>query len=179
MSKSNPKFTSEDVLAETATILSGATDTSSIGSAFVALMLAMHPEHQEKVFQEIYALMPDRNTDLSQADLEKLTFTDLCVRETLRLFPTAPLIGRVAEKPVKLSNNVKIPPGVPIFFGLRQVHLQEKYYGPTAHIFNPYRFLNENVRNLPAAAYVAFSYGPRNCIGMLIYLRDICIYSFG
>lgn len=49
----------------------------------MALMLAMHPEYQEKCFQEIYEMMPDKNVDLSQSDLEKLTFTDLCVRETL------------------------------------------------------------------------------------------------
>lgn len=129
-------------------------------------MLAMHPEHQEKVFQEIYEMMPDKNVDLSQDDLDKLPFTDLCVRETLRLFPIAPLICREAKKPIKLSNNIEVPVGVPIIFGLRQIHLQEKYYGSTANIFNPYRYLDENVKNLPSSAYVPFSYGPRNCIGM-------------
>lgn len=131
----------------------------------MALMLAMHPEYQEKVFQEIYEMMPDKDVELCQEDLDKLTFTDLCVRETLRLFPIAPLICREAKKPIKLSNNVEVPVGVPIIFGLRQVHLQERYYGPTAHIFNPNRFLDEQVKNLPPSAYIPFSYGPRNCIG--------------
>lgn len=51
-------------------------------------MLAMHPEYQEKVFQEILTVMPEKNTDLTHADLDKLEFTDLCIRETLRLYPT-------------------------------------------------------------------------------------------
>lgn len=34
-----------------------------------------------------------------QADLDKLEFTDLCIRETLRLYPTAPIIASVATKP--------------------------------------------------------------------------------
>lgn len=125
----------------------------------------MYPEYQETAFQEVYKVMPDKNADLTQTDLEKLTFIDLCVRETLRIFPTAPLIGRFTEKPVALNNNVVIPVGIPIFFGLRQIHLQEKYYGKTAHTFNPYRFLDEDVKKLPPSAFCAFSYGPRNCIG--------------
>lgn len=118
-------------------------------------------------------------------------FEDLCIRETLRLFPTAPIIGRVPTKPVTLSNNVEVPPGipiifrilslhkfvgdyyifglfnigVPIIFGLREVHIREKYYGKTAKQFDPYRFLDENVKNLPGGAYIPFSYGARNCIG--------------
>lgn len=184
ISKENPQFTSDDIYAETATILIGvrtfliafevgyekyfsfqATDTSSGASAFVSLMLAMHPEHQEKVFEEIMSILPDKNADLTPTDLDQLVFTDLCIRETLRLFPTAPIVGRIASKPIKLSNNVEVPPGVPFLFGFRQTHIQEKYYGHTANLFNPNRFLDEHIKNLPGAAYIPFSYGPRNCIG--------------
>ena len=52
-----------------------ATDTSSAASAFVAVLLALHPEHQETVFQEILTVMPDKNAELTQSDLDKLTFT--------------------------------------------------------------------------------------------------------
>lgn len=142
-----------------------ATDTSSAASAFVALLLALYPEYQEKVYQEIISVIPDKNADLTQSDLDKLEFLDACIKETLRLFPTAPIIGRVASKPIKLSNNVEVPPGVPIVFGIRQVHIREKYYGSTARIFNPYRFLDESVKDLPGGAYIPFSYGARNCIG--------------
>lgn len=128
-------------------------------------MLALHPEHQEKVYHEIMQVMPDKNADLTQADLDKLEFTDLCIRETLRLFPTAPLIAREATQPVQLSNGVVVPPNTPIIFGIRQIHIQEKYFGPTAKVFDPYRFAEPNVKTIPSAAYIPFSYGPRNCIG--------------
>lgn len=128
-------------------------------------MLAMHPEHQEKVFQEALSVMPDKNADLTQGDINRLEFTDLCIRETLRLFPTAPLIGRVSSKPIKLSNNIVVPPNVTFAFGLRQIHIQEKYFGPTANLFDPNRFLDGSLENLPGGAYVPFSIGQRNCIG--------------
>lgn len=91
--------------------------------------------------------------------------SDMCIQETLRLFPTVPIIGRVPSKPIKLSNNVEVPANVMITFGMRQIQIQEKYYGPTANIYDPYRFLEENMKDVPAAAYIPFSYGPRNCIG--------------
>lgn len=147
-------------------IIFKATDTSSAASAFVAVMLALHPQYQEKVFQEILNVMPSKDIDLTQCDLDKLEFTELCIRETLRLFPTAPVIARVATKSIQLTNCI-VPPNIPMIFGLRQIHLQQKYYGSTANIFDPERFLNESVKNLPTAAYIPFSFGPRNCIGML------------
>lgn len=134
-----------------------ATDTSSAASAFVAVMLPLHPGYQQQVFQEILTVMPDKNAELTQTELDKLEFTELCIRETLRLFPAAPLIARIPSKPIKLRNNVEIPPDVPIIFGLRQLHIREEYYGPTAKIFNPYRFLDEDVRNLSGSTYVPFS----------------------
>lgn len=127
-------------------------------------MLAMHPEHQEKVYQEVRNVMPLQNTDLTQTELEKLKFTDLCIKESLRLFPTAPLIGRVANKPIILSNGVEIPANVPLMFGIRQLHIQEKYFGSTANIFDPYRFLDDKMNDLSSAPYyIPFSCGPRNC----------------
>lgn len=125
----------------------------------------MHPEHQEKVFQEILTVMPEKDTDLTKADLDKLEFTELCIKETLRLYPIVPFIFRAATKPIALTNGVIIPPSIPIWLGIRQIQTQKKYYGPTANIYNPYRFLDEEVKELSPCAYVPFSFGARNCVG--------------
>lgn len=135
-------------------------------------MLALHPKYQEKVYQEILTVMPEKDTELTQAHLDKLEFTELCIRETLRLFPTAPIIARVASKPIKLSNNVELPAGVPIVFGIRQIHIREEYYGSTVNEFNPLRFLDKDIKSLPASCYVPFSYGARNCIGDLYAIQN-------
>lgn len=136
-------------------------------------MLALHPEYQERVFQEILTVMPEKDTELTQAHLDKLEFTDLCIRETLRIFPTAPIIARVASKPIRLSNNVEVPPGVPIVFGIRQIHIRKDYYGPTVNEFNPLRFLDDDVKNLPGGCYIPFSHGARNCIGDLFTIKCV------
>lgn len=142
-----------------------ASDTLALTASFAAVMLALHPKYQEKVFQEVLEIMPDPKMDLSQADLDKLPFTDLCLRETLRLFPSIPCIARYSTKPITMANGTIVPANVPIVIGLRQIQTQEEYYGPTAKQFNPNRFNDEVTKNLPSAANIPFSYGPRNCIG--------------
>lgn len=142
-----------------------ASDTTSLGISFAVLMLAMHPKYQEKVYEEMLTVMPDPNMNLTHDDLTKLKFTDLCIRETLRLFPIVPIIGRYSTKPLKLSNGIVVPENVPIMIGLRQIATQEEYFGPTALEFNPNRFVDKSFLNGTQTANIPFSYGARNCIG--------------
>lgn len=136
-------------------------------------MLALHPEYQEQVHNEVLMVMPNAEMELTQADLDTLQFTDLCIREALRLFPSIPFIARYAIKPIKLTNGVEIPADVPIVIGLRQTQMQEEYYGLTAAQFNPNRLLDENVKNLLPTTNIPFSYGPRNCIGY--FYAQVCL----
>lgn len=136
-------------------------------------MLALHPEYQNQVYNEVLAVMPNRDMDLTRADLDKLEFTELCIREAMRLFPSIPLIARFATKPIKLTNGVEIPADVPIVIGLRQIQMQKEYYGPTATQYNPNRLLDENVKNLPKTTNIPFSYGLRDCIGY--FYAQVCL----
>lgn len=138
----------------------------STAVGFVTIMLALYPECQEKVYQEIVTVMPDTKMDLTQSDLNELVFTDLCIRETLRLFPNIPFIARISSKPMTLTNGIVVPPDIPFVVGLRQISRREEYFGPTAHQFDPNRFSDESVKELPATANIPFSFGARNCIGI-------------
>lgn len=138
----------------------------STGVGFVTIMLALHPECQEKVYQEVVSVMSDKDMDLAQNDLEELVFTDHCIRETLRLFPNVPFIARISQKPMTLTNGIVVPPDTSFVIGLRQISRRKEYFGPTAHQFDPNRFSDENIKKLSATTNIPFSYGPRNCIGM-------------
>lgn len=129
----------------------------------------MHPEHQEKVFEELSKIMPNPDLDLTPIHINKMVYLDQCLREAQRLFPTVPLIGRAANETVNI-NGYEIPPNIPIFIGIRQIHRREDYYGPTAHLYDPNRFKpNEHHPNKDQPGmYLPFSLGQRNCIGKCI-----------
>lgn len=131
------------------------------------LMIAIHEEYQERLFEELVALMPNKDMDLSQEILSKLPFMDACLRESMRLFPTVPLIGRAPTATIKL-NNFEIPAGVPVVVGIRQIQRRTEYWGEDAHLYRPERFLKENLGHKESSGiYLPFSMGQRNCIGRL------------
>lgn len=134
------------------------------------LMLAMHEDCQERVYQELLNIMPNSDVDLTPALINKMIYLDQCLRETQRLFPTVPLIGRAANETLNLKG-YDIPPDTPIFIGIRQIHRRQDYYGPTAHLFDPDRFkpTEHHPKKEQQGIYLPFSLGQRNCIGKYIY----------
>jgi cytochrome P450 len=59
-----------------------------------------------------------------------------------------------------------IPAGITIFIQIYMLHRNPEFY-PNPEEFNPDNFLPERVRERPPYAYIPFSAGARNCIGML------------
>lgn len=129
-------------------------------------MLAIHPECQQRVFDELKTIMPDPNTPLTNEHIEKLDYMDRCVKETLRLFPTVPIIGRTVEKEMKLKNYT-LQPGQGIIVALGELQRNPKYWGEKAAEFNPDNFLPENMAARPPLVYMPFSEGARMCIGTI------------
>lgn len=66
-------------------------------------MLAMHPEYQEKVYDEIENILPNGQTTVTADVINQLIHTDRLVKETLRLFPIIPLITRITRNDMKMG----------------------------------------------------------------------------
>lgn len=74
--------------------------TSSI--SFLIYNLAKYPEIQEKVYQEIKENI-DTDKELTVRALTELKYTDKVIRESLRLFPAAPVVARVTPEDITIS----------------------------------------------------------------------------
>lgn len=135
--------------------------------AFTVLMLAMHPEHQERCYEEIKSVLPDPSADLTSDHLLDLEYTEQCIKETLRLYPAVPMIGRCTEQSVKLKN-VRVAPGQSIIVAIRHVMRMTKFWGDDANEFNPAHCSVTNLAKVPTCAYIPFSEGPRMCIGKMM-----------
>lgn len=66
-------------------------------------MLAMHPEYQQRVFEEIRDIFPEQDNFVTAEEIAKLEYTDRFIKETLRLIPTVPLVGKCAKEDVKIG----------------------------------------------------------------------------
>lgn len=71
--------------------------------SYVLLMLAMHPDCQQKVFEELRTIFPDQSSDITLTDLSNLHYTSNVVKETMRLNPAVPIMSRVLQKDMKFG----------------------------------------------------------------------------
>jgi cytochrome P450 len=49
----------------------------------------------------------DSDRDCTMEDLNELKYLDYCLKEVLRLYPSAPLIERICKEEVKIGKNFK------------------------------------------------------------------------
>lgn len=102
-------------------------------------------------------------------DLQNLTYLEMCIKESLRLYPSVPFIARVASQDIVTATGYKIPKHTQIVVQIYDLHRNPELY-PNPEKFDPERFLPDNATRRHPFAYLPFSGGPRNCIGMKLYL---------
>lgn len=87
------------------------------------------------------------------------------ILETQRLHPTVATIVRVTTKEYELPNGKTIPPGVGCIIPTLGFHRDPEIF-PEPMKFEPDRFTPEKKLARHPCAFLAFSEGPRICIGM-------------
>lgn len=92
------KETRESVL----TFLVAGFDTTGKTIPGVLLLLAMHQEIQENVLRELRKM---KDEDMTEKTLNTLTYLDMVIKESLRLFPVGLLVARTVKEDIELSTH--------------------------------------------------------------------------
>lgn len=58
---------------------------------------------QEMVFEELEGIFGDSTRAASMEDLREMKYLERCIKEALRLFPSAPYIGRLLKEDVVIG----------------------------------------------------------------------------
>lgn len=103
------------------TLFMAGSDTSALTVSFTILMLAMHPEIQTRLFNELRSVYDAYDEVTAYDHLGKLPFLDCCLKESMRLFPVASVIGRMATTDIGVSSCV-IPKGAIIVLSILTLH---------------------------------------------------------
>lgn len=93
---------------------------------------------------------------------------NILISETLRKYPSVPLLNREVTKPYKIpGTNIVLKKGIAIKIPMYALHQDEKYF-PNPRKFDPSRFFEENRvgKTFDQMPFFPFGDGPRNCIGM-------------
>jgi cytochrome P450 len=145
---------------ETITLFLAGHETTAIALSWTLLLLAKNPEAEAKLRAEIAGL-GDRLP--GAADLHRLPFTEAVVKEGLRMYPPAYVIGREALADCELGG-WRCEAKTTIYFAPWVLHRDARYF-PDPERFRPERWLDGSTAKLTKYAYIPFGGGPRICIG--------------
>ena len=148
------RLSDREVRDELVTLLLAGHETTATGLAWCFDLLLHHPGVLERA----------REGD------ER--YLDAVVKESLRVRPVIPGVGRVVRgEPFRL-NGYEIPPGIEINPSIRLIHRREDLY-QDASAFRPERFLVENPPD--TYTWIPFGGGTRRCIGASFALMEMRI----
>lgn len=132
-------------------------ETTANLTTWTLYLLAQHPEIQER------ASAASRDGD--RAYLERV------LKEVLRLYPPAWIIGRETLHDVTLVDGTEIPAKTTVFMAPLMLHRRPEYFSNPDR-FDPDRWLTADP---PPFAYVPFGGGARRCIGEEFAMREAAI----
>uniref|UniRef100_A0AAG5DEV8 Cytochrome P450 n=1 Tax=Anopheles atroparvus TaxID=41427 RepID=A0AAG5DEV8_ANOAO len=162
-----------DIREEVDTFMFEGHDTTTSGISFTILNLAKHQDIQQKVFNEIDQMLgaDAKTTVLTSALLQEMKYLDMVVKESLRLVPPVPFIGRKLLEDMEMNGTI-IPAGTTISLNIFAIHRNPKVF-PDPEKFIPERFSDDNDIKRGPYDYIPFSAGFRNCIGQKYALLEM------
>ncbi|XP_046621117.1 uncharacterized protein LOC124305582 [Neodiprion virginianus] len=181
LSNDNKILTDKAVREQVDTMMTAGSDTSAITASFLMMMLASHPDVQEKAYQELTGIFGGDSAyddsgelQITPEALSSMIYMERVIKETMRLFPVAPIIFRKLSDDLDLDQYTLLK-GSTVALNIIGVHRSEKYWTDPL-TFDPDRFLPERFANQRPFSYLPFSGGARNCIGSkyaMMFLKTI------
>lgn len=156
-------MTDHQLRDEAVTIYLAGHETTALALTYSLHLLAHHPEVDARLGEEVLAACGDRPPEI--ADLPRLPYAESVVREAMRLYPPAWIIGRqLVEGAEDEIGGYPIRPGTQVLFSPWVVHRDPRWF-EAADEFRPGRWEGDLIKRLPRGSYFPFGDGPRICIG--------------
>lgn len=158
-------LTYDEVVDNFKTIVTSGFETQSLAIGWIIVMLAMFPEIDQKVYEEICEHY-NEDVHLDYEVVKKLTYLDMVIKETMRLFPVAPVTMRDSLQDTHIEPFGEIKKGTRVLVTIYKIHRSPDIWGPNADHFNPDNFHPSKVHARHLYSYIPFGGGgARNCIG--------------
>jgi cytochrome P450 len=146
---------------EAVTMFVAGHETTANALAFALMLLGDHPEVDARAHLEIEKALKGKTPNAD--DVSALPFLEAIVKETLRLYPPAHIIGREATRDLTLGPWA-VPRGTSVLMSPWALHHEPEFW-LDPHSFRPDRWLDGSADRVPKNAYLPFGGGPRVCIG--------------
>ncbi|EDV35648.1 uncharacterized protein Dana_GF12365 [Drosophila ananassae] len=157
-------LTIEQMAAQAFVFFVAGFETSSSTMGFCLYELALQPDIQDRVREEIQSVL--NGGEITYDALAQMTYLEQVIAETLRKHPIISSLLRETNLDYKVPNtNVIIERGSTVLIPIHNIHHDPELY-PNPELFDPSRFDPEEVKSRHPFSYLPFGDGPRNCIGL-------------
>ncbi|GHF71913.1 cytochrome P450 [Streptomyces mashuensis] len=143
--------------------------TTGVAVSWTLHLLARHPDVAARVGEELDRVLGDR-TAPDYADLRRLPYLEMVLKEAMRLYPPGPYGARETTEPLPLGPYM-VPAGATVFYPIWAVHRNPDHW-PEPERFRPERFTPEETAERPRLAHIPFGIGPRSCEGAALAMVE-------
>lgn len=158
---------------ETIIFLIAGHETTSGMLSFAIYALLNHPEVLAKAKAEVDRVLGSNpEVKPTYAQVNKLTYVTQILKETLRLWPTAPAFGIHALQNTMLGGKYPLKKHYHCLVLAPMLHRDPEVWGSNPEVFNPDNFSREAEAARPANAYKPFGNGVRACIGRQFAMQE-------
>ncbi len=155
------------------TFLIAGHETTSGLLSFAIYALLNHPEVLARAYEEVDRVLGrDTSVKPTYAEVNQLTYISQILKETLRLWPTAPAYAIYPYQDTIVGGKYKVKRSHHVTVLLPMLHRDPAVWGDRAEIFDPDNFNSEKESKRPANAYKPFGNGQRACIGRQFALQE-------
>jgi cytochrome P450 len=154
-------MTDKQVRDEALTLMLAGHETTAISLTWTWYLLSQNPWALERLRAEWRDVLGDRSP--AWADIPNLVYTEHVFAESLRLYPPAWAIGRMARSEFRLFNYL-VPKQSICIMSPYVMHRHPRFW-PEPERFDPDRWTPEARESRPKFAYFPFGGGPRTCAG--------------
>src|SRR5271163_2408063 len=156
---------------ETITLFLAGHETTANTMAWTWWLLAQNPAVEAKLHAELDAVLAGRSPALE--DLPKLAYAGHVITESMRLYPPAWGMARLAIEEHALAG-YPVSKGMGVAFSQWVVQRDPRWYDDPQK-FLPERWEGDLLKRIPRFAYFPFGGGPRQCIGNSFALMEAAL----
>jgi cytochrome P450 len=143
-------------------------ETTANALTWTLFLLGQHPDIQRDLHDEAASVIGGRPP--TAADALKLPLCERIVREGMRLYPPAYVVGRRPIEDIEIAGRA-IPRGTNVLMSQWVVQRDERWH-PRPGDFDPSRWEGDWQSRMPKYAYFPFGGGPRVCIGNQFAMQE-------
>ena len=155
---------------EVMTLFLAGHETTAIALSWACYLIGQNPHIEAQLAEELRAVLGDRAP--TPEDLPRLRYTEMVLKEAMRLYPAVWGIGRRALKDCEIGG-YRVPAGSNIFILQWRTQRDPRFF-PNPERFDPERWREDPVRSgkIPRFAYFPFGGGPRVCVGAAFAMME-------